>query len=337
MASSGLVIGKFYPPHRGHHYLIDAALAATDEVHVIVCDRHGEDPPASLRAAWIREIHPTANVMIIEDIYDPNDSELWAGLVRGWLGFIPDKVFTSEDYGGPFCHYLGSHHVQVDKARRAVPMSGTRVRANPLACWEYLEPPVRGHYALRVVLQGAESTGKSTLGHMLAKALNTTLVPEFGRDYSERKIREGTGSIWHTEDFTTIALTQSAMEEEAARTCNRILICDTDAFATAIWHVRYMGCRSSEVEAHVASRKPPTLCILTDIATPFEDDGTRDGEHIREWMHGVICDELIAHKRPFVEVTGTQRERLDQALSAIRSLNNGPSETADWIMPARHR
>jgi NadR type nicotinamide-nucleotide adenylyltransferase len=171
-----------------------------------------------------------------------------------------------------------------------------------------------------VILQGAESTGKSTLAQMLAEALNTTIVPEFGREYSERKIREGTGSIWHTDDFTAIALKQSAMEDEAARTCNRILICDTDAFATAIWHMRYMGCRSSEVEAHVASRKPPTLCILTDISTPFENDGTRDGEHIREWMHGVIRNELVTSKRLFIEVNGTQNDRLNQALAAIRAL-----------------
>jgi NadR type nicotinamide-nucleotide adenylyltransferase len=320
MSKTGLVIGKFYPPHRGHHYLIDAAQAASDQVHVIVCDRKGEDPPALLRAEWIQEVHPAAKVMVFEDIYDPDDSELWARLVRGWLGFAPDLVFTSEDYGGPFCHFLGSHHVQVDKARRAVPMSGTRVRADPLACWEYLAPPVRAHYAVRVILQGAESTGKSTLAQMLAEALNTTIVPEFGREYSERKIREGTGSTWHTDDFTAIALKQSAMEDEAARTCNKILVCDTDAFATAIWHMRYMDCRSAEVEAHVASRKPPTLCILTDIATPFENDGTRDGEHIREWMHGVIKEELVQSGRKFIEVAGSPDERLAASLRAIQTL-----------------
>ena len=38
MTTRGLVVGKFYPPHRGHKLLIDTALAGVDEVHVIVCD-----------------------------------------------------------------------------------------------------------------------------------------------------------------------------------------------------------------------------------------------------------------------------------------------------------
>jgi hypothetical protein len=33
------------------------------------------------------------------------------------------------------------------------------------------------------------------------------------------------------------------MEDALARSANRVLICDTDAFATAIWHERYLGRR----------------------------------------------------------------------------------------------
>jgi cytidyltransferase-like protein len=34
----GLVIGKFYPPHLGHSYLIEYALAHSDSVDVLVCE-----------------------------------------------------------------------------------------------------------------------------------------------------------------------------------------------------------------------------------------------------------------------------------------------------------
>ena len=34
----GVVIGKFYPPHKGHNYLIDTALKNSDEVDVLVVD-----------------------------------------------------------------------------------------------------------------------------------------------------------------------------------------------------------------------------------------------------------------------------------------------------------
>ena len=42
----GIVIGKFYPPHRGHHHLIDTALAASDEVDVLVVDNPAYHIPA---------------------------------------------------------------------------------------------------------------------------------------------------------------------------------------------------------------------------------------------------------------------------------------------------
>ena len=67
MFEKGLVIGKFYPPHRGHKYLIDTALAACEEVTVIVCYKKTETVPGELRASWIKKIHPTAHVILIDD------------------------------------------------------------------------------------------------------------------------------------------------------------------------------------------------------------------------------------------------------------------------------
>lgn len=318
MSRRGLIIGKFYPPHRGHKSLIDSALAQVDDLTIIVCDQPNEDPPAALRGEWLREIHPTVRVLVVEDHYDPHDSKLWADLTRGWLGFTPDVVFTSEDYGERFAQFLGCRHVQVDKARTLVPISGTRVRSDPLGCWEFLEPPVRGYYALRVVLIGAESTGKTTLAVALAKELATVWVPEFGRVYSERKIAAGVGDVWTSEEFRLIARTQCAHENAAAREANRVLVCDTNAFATSVWHRRYMRTRSSEVEAIAAAHRLPDLYLLTDLATPFVQDGTRDGEHIRAWMQRAFLEELTATGRPFVEIAGSQEKRLADGLAAIR-------------------
>ncbi|MBV9849921.1 MAG: adenylyltransferase/cytidyltransferase family protein [Armatimonadetes bacterium] len=65
MASRGLVIGKFYPPHRGHKFLIETARAQVDHLTVIVCDRDTQTIPAERRAAWLREIHPDVDVTVI--------------------------------------------------------------------------------------------------------------------------------------------------------------------------------------------------------------------------------------------------------------------------------
>ncbi|MEY4613144.1 MAG: hypothetical protein RL179_1117 [Planctomycetota bacterium] len=320
MAKTTLVIGKFYPPHRGHKLLIDEASANNASVHVILCKKNNEVPDGRLRENWLREIHPNAIIKVIDDIYDPADSALWAQLTKACLGFSPDVVLTSEDYGAAFAKFLGSSHVLVDRERLNFPVSGTKIRGNPWKYWEFLEPPVREYYALRVVMAGAESTGKTTLSRDLARVYETNWVPEFGRSYSERKIREGTNDDWATSDFIKIAHEQCRLENAAARIANRVLICDTDAFATAIWHRRYMKDRSPEVETIAMSHRCPDLVILTDIATPFEQDGVRDGELIRGWMHDVFIEELVKSKRRFIKVKGTPQERLQQACSEINKM-----------------
>ena len=323
MARSGLIVGKFYPPHRGHKHLIDTARARVDELSIIVCRKDGEVPAGGLRAAWLRELHPDVRVLLIDDTSDVRDSRVWAENSIRRLGRAPDVVFTSEDYGEEFARHLGCRHVQVDRARAAVPVSGTRVRADPLGCWEFLEPPARGFYAVRVCVVGAESTGKTTLSEDLAAHFGTCWVPEYGREYSERKLAAGGGYDFRSEEFARIAARQCETEDEAARRANRILICDTDAFATSVWHRRYMGARSPEVEGIAARHRRPDLYILTDISTPFVQDGTRDGEHVREWMHDTFVAELGAQRRPYRRVSGTRGERLRQSVGYIEELLTG--------------
>lgn len=319
MPKRGLIVGKFYPPHRGHKYLIDSGQSQVDELYIIVCKKTHEEPGGELRAEWLAEIHPRAKVLLIDDRYDENDSRVWAENSIRWLGFKPDVVFTSEDYGDRFAHFLGCGHVLIDKARQAVPVSGTRVRANPLSMWEYLEPPVRGYYAKRVCLVGAESTGKTTLAQALAEHYQTVWVPEYGREYSEVKLMKGE-SDWSSEEFVHIAQRQGEIENELARKANRILICDTDAFATSIWHRRYMGERSLEVEKIAVTHRRPDLYLLTDISVPFVQDGTRDGELIRDWMHQIFIEELDASSRPYRFLSGSREECLNLAIKHIDEL-----------------
>ena len=105
------------------------------------------------------------------------------------------------------------------------------VRNDPHANWEFIEPAVRGWFAKRVCILGAESTGTTTLAKALAEALQTVWVEEYGREYSEVKLAKNDPE-WRTEEFTMIAEEQTHREDKAARRANRVLICDTNAFAT---------------------------------------------------------------------------------------------------------
>jgi NadR type nicotinamide-nucleotide adenylyltransferase len=319
----GLVIGKFYPPHRGHRHLIDTALEQSGRVVVVVCERATDTIPGELRRQWLQEIHPAAQVMLIDDRYDEKDSRVWAENTVRWLGRAPDVVFTSEDYGDKYASLMGARHILVDQPRQRVPISATAVRKDPYANWEFLEAPVRGWFAKRVCVVGAESTGTTTLARALAEHLETSWVAEYGRDYSEYKLRVNDPG-WRSEEFVAIAEEQSRREDKAAREANRVLVCDTNAFATVLWHRRYMGTDSQAVEA-VAAKGRCDLYLLTGDEISFVQDGFRDGEHIRHEMHGWFEQALSRQPVPWRLVRGTPQERMEQALAAINALFVGSS------------
>jgi len=166
--------------------------------------------------------------------------------------------------------------VQVDRPRQTVPISGTAVRSNPYDNWDFIEPPVRAYYAKRVCLVGAESTGKTTLACQLASIFTQSWSKSTGASTLNAKSQPTASTNWVTEEFEHIAKTQCERENEAAGRSNRILICDTDAFATSIWHRRYFCEASHAVDAIAAQHRKPDLYLLTDINTPFVQDGTRE-------------------------------------------------------------
>lgn len=311
-----VVVGKFYPPHAGHHYLIDTALAGADHVTVMVCDAPNQTIPARLRARWLRERHPEAHVRVIKDIGKDDDSIAWAQYTIQLLGYSPDVAFTSEDYGAPWCAAMKCEHVLVDIDRITYPVSGTKVRSNPLAYWQFLSQPVRAYYAKRICVVGAESTGTTTLTRALAKHYQTTWVPEYGRYYTEGKLQaDAVGSSWYTHEFEHIADLQNNAEDELARSCNKLLLCDTNAFATELWHERYMGSMSAEVSKKTLTHY--ALYIVTGDEIPFEQDGMRDGEHIRHAMHTRFIEELNKRALPYILVRGSLKKRLQKSCEAI--------------------
>ncbi len=315
---SGVVIGKFYPPHLGHAFLIDVARSQVERLSIIVCDAAQQSIPGRLRATWLQEMYPDVTVLRVDDVYPPDDSAIWARQTISWLGAAPDVVFTSEEYGERYAALMGSAHVLVDRERAHIPISASQIRANPLAWWEYLPPGPRSYYARRVCVIGAESTGSTTLARALAEHYQTPWVPEYGRTYTQIKYRHGWTHDWTTEEFVHIAREQNRLEDEAARQANRLLVLDTDAFATAIWHERYLGRRDPAVDA-VAATHRPALYLLTDADIPFVQDGIRDGEAIRSWMHRRFVEALRDDDRPFVVVSGPHEQRLRAAVEAIES------------------
>ena len=315
---TGFVVGKFLPTHLGHVHLLRQAMARCDHLDVFAVWRPEEPIPGHLRARWLREEVPGAVVHDVLDELGPDDPVGWAANVRQVLGRSPHVVFTSEGYGDRFAVELGARHESIDVGRTAVPVSGTQVRHDPYACWHLLPSGARAWFAVRVAVVGAESTGTTTLAQALARHFDTTWVPEYGREYSVQK-QAVNDNVWRSAEFTHVATEQAHREDAAACEANRLLICDTNAFATTIWHRRYVGHKSGEVAA-IAKKGHCDLYLLTGDEIPFVQDGLRDGEHLRHEMHRWFEEALAAQTVPWHLLRGTPDQRLRQAAELIEAL-----------------
>lgn len=175
----------------------------------------------------------------------------------------------------------------------------------------------------RVIVTGAESTGTTTLAEALAKHLRCEWVPEYGREYTADR-PGGPPALWHDDEFLLIAKRQIELEDAAAaRSTTGWVVCDTDAMATVIWQERYMGQSTEAVRDAADKQVTPFVRILTGDEIAFEDDGQRDGEHIRHEMQDRFREALDGPEGqgvPWIEVRGPVSERVQAAIRFLESL-----------------
>jgi HTH-type transcriptional regulator, transcriptional repressor of NAD biosynthesis genes len=322
-ARTGLIIGKFMPPHRGHLHLIDVALSQVETLVVLVCSLEREPIPGALRAEWVRTLAPRARVV---HVTDENPSEphehpdfwsIWIATIRRHVLSPIDVVFTSEDYGEELAARLGARHVMVDPARRRFPVSGTRVRANPIDVWEFIPDIVRGYFMKRVVVTGSESTGKTTLAADLARHFATVCVPEFARAYLDEKAAR-TGLPLDETDVEPIARGQIAAEDRGVATARGLIVLDTDLVSTTVYARHYYG-RCPEWIEQAARDRRADLYLLCDIDVPWVSDPQRDRPHMRSHMHALFVEALEALGARYVTIRGSWGERRATAVAVVSS------------------
>ena len=179
----------------------------------------------------------------------------------------------------------------------------------------------------RIVVLGSESTGSTTLAADLADHLGVPWVPEYLREYADRRAAES-GSIWDirwtSADFDAVADGQDDLEAAAPPT--ELLVCDNDVLAVAVWHLRYLGQPAPHLLARV---RPPALYVLTTPeGVPFVQDGLRDGEHVREPMTDWFRAALAAQPAPWIEAVADRHGRSDQVGEHLGALGLLPTMPA---------
>lgn len=170
-----------------------------------------------------------------------------------------------------------------------------------------------------IVLHGAESTGKTSLGRALSARYGTIFLPEFGRSFCEIN-----GTDCSREDLLEIGQWQSRNIDEA-RDDGRLIISDTDALTTAAWAEMMIG----EIPAELLDQPKARLYLFCRADTPFVDDGLRVyGEPRDRARFDEICHRLLDLAQVnYVDIRGDWEERHERACRAIDSLLGEPKST----------
>ncbi len=329
---NGLIVGKFSPLHKGHEFLIKRGLEECETLYIFSyytpefkgCEAHR-------RELWLKKLFPAAKIFVINDEYlktrfnfslpphDATDLEerrfvgfLWLHLVNQPL----DVVFTSENYGAGYAVEMSSYfahytnfppvkHVLVDLDRQTFPISGTTLRDDIHGLKDFLSPQVYASFVERICFLGGESSGKSTLAEALTNEFETEFVAEYGRTLSEEKNNQ---LIF--EDLLRIAKTHLNDEESQAEQANRYLFIDTSPLTTLFYSLHLFGKADPELD-WLSYRKYDRI-FLCSPDFPFVQDGTRDGNGLREKQHEWYLQKLAERKIHYEILTGSLAERIKQ-------------------------
>ncbi len=185
---------------------------------------------------------------------------------------------------------------------------------------------------IKIALYGPESTGKTTLAQQLAAAFNTLCIPEFARDYLQKKW-DATQQICQPEDLLPIAIGQIQLENEALAKANQYLFCDTNLLVTKVFSELYYG-SCDPILATAAQNHNYDLVFLTDVDFPWEKDDLRDKPENRQETLAIFEQELLKNNKPYIKLSGNKEERLEKAIQILKDLNKAKSlglNSADFV------
>lgn len=168
----------------------------------------------------------------------------------------------------------------------------------------------------KIVVIGPESTGKSTLCEALAEHYETVWCPEYAREYL---LRQGTEYTYH--DLAAIARGQLALEAQTRTSANgELYFVDTDLYVMKVWYEVAFGHCPSWILQEI-TRYSCDLYLLCNTDLPWAHDSLREypDPKVRQRLFNMYKDIMVNSGRPWVEIGGTERQRLHNAIGSIDS------------------
>lgn len=319
--TKAFVFGKFLPFHKGHEAMINFALTKCDFLTVLVCCSDKENISDTIRAGWIEETFMNyKNVEIRTFNYSENEftntsetskeiSAIWADIFKKQFpGY--SLVITSEPYGDLIAEFMNIQHFAFDTNRKKNPVSATSIRKDLFRNWKFLPESVKSDFAIKVVLLGTESTGKTTLTKKLSKHYNCSFVFEAAREIIANS------NSFSFEDLHLVAKEHSKLIDQAVLGESPLVIIDTDIHITKSYSKFIFG-KDLKVGTDIYNSNKANLYLYLNNDVEYEQDGTRLSETERNLLDISHREVLTANKINLIEIHGNWQERFEQAVTHI--------------------
>ncbi len=165
----------------------------------------------------------------------------------------------------------------------------------------------------RIVLTGAECTGKSTLTQALSGYYGEPWTSEFVREYVDQIQRELT-----RDDLDSIAKGQIATEEAGLDQAKRLILHDTNLLSSIIYANHYFGEITDWVNERFLQRDYTLYLLCTAHGIEWQDDpGQCDSPAARDELQAKFKQTLDQLQLPYVELSGDPAARFGEAIRAI--------------------
>lgn len=165
----------------------------------------------------------------------------------------------------------------------------------------------------RIVLTGAECTGKSTLAQALSCHYREPWTTEFVRGYVDQLDRELIQA-----DLEEIFRGQIASEDAGWAKSKHFVIHDTNLLSSIIYANHYFETTCDWVNEVFLKRNYTLYLLCSPNGIRWEDDpGQRDSPSAREELNSMFKESLEKFKLPYFELSGDPPLRLGEAIRVI--------------------
>lgn len=164
----------------------------------------------------------------------------------------------------------------------------------------------------RIVLIGAESTGKTALTEGLSGYYKTVFVPEYAREYIENL-----NSDYTYNDVEHIAKRQVELEIEYAHKANEILFYDTYLIITKIWFKLVYNKIPDWINEKIENNNIDLFLLCNNDIQWIPDSVRENGGEMRDTLFEIYKKELEHYNCNFKIVSGIGKKRFNNALNLV--------------------